>query len=138
MKELVLGIILFLLGFFARKRDKNFFATAIKVWGEVVAYSSRLVDNPHKDGPRYIKMYYPIVRFYFDNETREVTGDYGSEFPPIVGHRKQVGINPENIADVRVYSGESELWDWLFMLLGGFLMFAGGAVFLIGLVVLVL
>ncbi len=134
----ITGMALFALGFFCRKRNKNFFARAIKVWGEVVSYQSRLVENIERDRPRYVRMYYPTVRFYFDGETREVTAEFGSDIPPVIGHRKQVGINPENIEEARVYSGASELLDWFFMLLGGFLMFAGGAVFLIGLVVVFL
>ena len=74
-------------------------------------------------------MYYPIVRYYFNDEFHEVTGTYGSEVPPIISHRKQVGINPENIEDVRVYSGEKELFDWLYVLPGMALMIGGGTVF---------
>lgn len=138
MEGIVIGLVLFVLGFVCRKRDKNFFANAIKVWGEVTAYRSALVRNHQRGGPYYKKEYYPIVRYYFNDQFHEVTGTYGSDTPPIIGHRKQVGINPENIEDVRVYSGDSELVDWISMLIGGLLILAGGGIFLVGLAALIL
>ena len=43
MGEIILGVVLFIVGLACLKRDKSFFADAIKVWGEVTAYRSEFV-----------------------------------------------------------------------------------------------
>ncbi len=135
MEIIALGIIVFFIGFFCRRSDHNFFKTAIKVEGKITAYRPKDIYNTERR--EYERVYYPIISFQFDGEEREITDNNYSYYKPPLGFRRQLGINPQDSNDVRVYSGESELLDWFFMFLGIACLFCGGAVTLIGLLILV-
>ena len=124
MKELLLGIGLFWFGFSLRKKDVTFFKTAIKVEGKVTACRPKTIYN--SSSHRYETVYYPIITYTYNDETFEVTDSADSPYKPLMGQRRQVGINPQNPRDVRVYSGEGELWSWICMLAGILLIFFGG------------
>ena len=126
MQGFLLGIVLFCVGFFSRKEDASFFKTAIKVEGRVTAYRPKTIYN--RSSRRYEQVYYPIVTYTYNDETLEATDSEYSPYKPLMGQRRQVGINPQNPRDVRVYSGEGELWSWIFMLAGIILVLSGGAI----------
>ena len=126
MLTFLVGIVVFAIGFVLMRRDSNFFKTAIKVEGEVTAYKSKQIYN--REMRCYEKVYYPIISFTFDGEPREVTDTAYSSYTPLIGQRRQLGINPQNIQDVRVYSFEDELWNCIFMIAGLLFIFGGGIV----------
>ncbi len=128
------GIFLFFIGYFCRKNDKKFFKTAIKVEGKVTAYKPGQIYN--WEIKRYETVYYPIVSFYFNEESREVTDKNYSRYKPLMGQRRQVGINPQDFKDVRVYPGGNELMDWIRMILGVLFMLGGGFLSILSLILL--
>lgn len=126
MLTFLVGVIAFVTGFVLMRKNNNFFKTAIKVEGKVTAYKSKQIYN--REMRCYEKVYYPIISFTFDGEPMEVIDDNYSSYTPLIGQRRQVGINPQNIQDVRVYSFEDQLWNGIFMLAGLFFIFGGGVV----------
>lgn len=84
-------------------REKRFFKRAIIVNGVVTSYESKEI----KTNAAYSSaqtVYAPIVKFEFAGEQRCVTGRSFSATKPKTGTVMQVGIDPQNIYDARLYS----------------------------------
>lgn len=63
-------------------------------------------------------MYAPIVQFEFNGETRQVTGSVYSSSKPKMGTRMQVGIDPQNIEDARLYQKSGSVLAWVCFIIG--------------------
>lgn len=93
----------------------RFFKRAIIVPGVVRDFESRRFRE-YFGFPIFI--YWPVVQFEFDGQTRQVTGSGYSYFKPILGKPMQVGIDPQNIANVRVYKRTALIFDGVIAILG--------------------
>ncbi|MGN0016041.1 MAG: DUF3592 domain-containing protein [Candidatus Avelusimicrobium sp.] len=97
------GVILGAVGGVAVYREKRFFKRAIIVNGVVTSYASKEI----KTNAAYSSaqtVYAPVVKFEFDGEERYITGRSFSATKPKTGTVMQVGIDPRNIYDARLYS----------------------------------
>lgn len=96
-------------------RERNFFKRAIMVRGIVTGISeSQSHDSDHKNQT----MYSAIVTFEFDGQTRQVTEGSSSSWKPKLGTVRQVGVDPADIQNVRVYSRFILIMSAGFILLG--------------------
>lgn len=95
-----MGALFAALGGFSFWRDYRFFKRAIIVPGVVRKFVPRRVYGYL--GTRAI-LYLPVVRFEFDGQVHQVTGTVYSRFKPKIGKPMKVGVNPQNIKDVRIY-----------------------------------
>lgn len=95
-----MGAFVAALGGFSFWRDYRFFKRAIIVPGVVRKFVPRRVYGYL--GARAV-LYLPVVRFEFDGQVRQVTGTVYSRFKPKIGKPMKVGVNPQNIKDVRIY-----------------------------------
>lgn len=102
-------------GGFAFWRDYRFFKRAIIVCGVVRKCVPRRVYRYL--GARAV-LYLPVVRFEFDGQVRQVTGTVYSRFKPKIGKPMKVGVNPQNIKDVRIYQKSSLILTGTIAVLG--------------------
>ena len=107
--DIILGLLLFLVGFIGLYIDRQFFERAVKVPGKVVDY-----EESQENGKT---MYRAIVSYEFQGETRTVTSAVCTSWEPQIGKTCQVGIDPTNWRRARIYHKIPVLW-WLFMGVG--------------------
>lgn len=117
---MLMGLLSFGIGCFLLLRNILFFRKAVLVYGKVVDYASKL-------GGKGQIMYTPIVQYELGGEIKEVKGSVFSCIKPTIGKYIKVGINPDNIEDVRVEQWSSLIVIIPIMLAGAF--FASFAIF---------
>lgn len=115
------GVILCAVGGVAVYRENRFFRRAIMVNGVVTSYESKQIKTNAAYASSAQTVYAPIVKFEFDGEQRYVTGRSFSATKPTTGTMMQVGIDPQNIYDARLYSkagyGMASVLLWLGVIL---------------------
>jgi len=95
---LAVGFGLFALGCFFWIKHIRFFKRAIMLWGKVVDYES------YEDSEG-TTMYHAVVGYEFDGENRTVVDNsVSSSWKPKIGKIRQVGVDPLNPQDARIYS----------------------------------
>lgn len=96
-----------------------FFRNAIMVPGTIVRYEKSI--DRDRDSHETRTMYTPVVSYSFNGESREIKSNISSSDinPADIGKPCQVGINPQNPYEVRIYS------KWEFMLAIGLVVIGG-------------
>lgn len=100
----IFPVILVGFGYYLLRRHYKFFKNAIRVPGTITSYTSSVSTDSH--GHRSTT-YTPIVSFEFDGKQRTVSHPISGPSKPEIGTPVQVGVNPYNIEEARVYS---KLW----------------------------
>lgn len=118
------GVILGVAGGVAVYRENRFFRRAIIVNGVVTSYESKEIKTNAAYSSTSKTVSAPVVQFEFDGEQRYVTGRSFSATKPQTGTVMQVGIDPQNIYDARLYSKAGYRLASLFLWLGGLLLLA--------------
>lgn len=117
------GIGTFAIGLWGLWSDIKFFKTAIKVPGVITGYKEKL-------GGEDI-MYHRVATFEFDGQKREVIETrHASSYKPTLGKPCQVGVNPYNIQETRIYSKMNLFFYVLFIALGLLMIGIGFSVFM--------
>lgn len=117
------GIGTFAIGLWGLWSDIKFFKTAIKIPGVITGYKEKL------SGAERI-MYQTIATFEFDGKKREVIETrHASSYKPTLGKPCQVGINPYNIQEARIYSKMNLFFYVIFIALGLLMIGIGVSVF---------
>ncbi len=98
------GVILCAAGGVAVYLESRFFRRAIIVNGVVTSYESKEIKTNAAYASTSKTVYAPVVQFEFNGEQRYVTGRSFSAEKPRTGTVMQVGIDPQNIYDARLYS----------------------------------
>ena len=101
-----------------------FFKKAIRVPGTIVRYDSYEDTDRDDDGhTRTTTMYRKVVSYSFGGETREITSSFSSSRydENTVGQTCEVGINPKNPYDARIYSKGEIILAVVLIGLGGIL-----------------
>ncbi len=130
MGLLLIGLIFVSVGFVGLKKTSAFFKKAILVKGVVIdaipnkrnsavmSYNGRLYQ------PKGRGTYTPLVRYEFEGQTHEVQGSVYTSSIPKMGKQMTVGIDPDNLLDVRLK--ESNIIYFIFMIVGAGLSLCGG------------
>lgn len=100
----IFPVILVGFGYYLLRRHYKFFKNAIRVCGTITSYKSYISRDRHGNSTT---TYTPIISFEFDGQQRTVSHPVSSFIKPEIGKLCQVGVNPYNIEEVRVYS---KLW----------------------------
>ncbi len=103
---MAIGIGCFAIGVIGLGRHILFFQRAIKVPGVVSDYIT-------SQGSKGRTMYRAVVSFEFDGKTRTISSSLGKSWKPALGKQCQVGINPTNLNDARIYSRLPMPWGFL-------------------------
>ena len=100
----------------------NFFKQAIRVPGKVVRYSS--YEERDEDSRHTKTMFSEVVSYSFNGETREITSNFSSSSydEANIGQIRQVGINPNNPYEARIYSKGEFVIAVVLMSVGGLLL----------------
>ncbi len=114
MLAILFGVLLIGLGCFLWRRHKKFFKHAILVPGAISSYTTYESKGEH--GPT--TMYTPIISFEFDGKPRTVAHPISSSSKPEIGKTYQVGVNPYNIEEARVYFKGEKTAMWILMAVG--------------------
>ncbi len=115
---IIFGSVFFLIGFCLFIREWKFFKKAIMLPAVVVDYRSKRESKGDT-------MYAPVVQFEFDGQIRRVEGSVYSSGKPKMGKQMKVGIDPNNINDVRLKQGSAYFLYWMFIIVGGALLTLG-------------
>ncbi len=121
MLALLLGIVIFCAGFLWWRKHKKFFKDAILVPGTISSYTTYESKGEH--GPT--TMYTPIISFEFDGQLRTVAHPISSSSKPEIGKTYQVGVNPYNIEEARVYFKGERTAMWVLIAVGLALLLLG-------------
>lgn len=113
-----MGALFAAVGGFSVYREYHFFKRAIIVSGVVTSYETRRTNKGST-------LYAPVVRFEFDGQTRQATGRSACSVKPAMGAMLKVGIDPQNIADARVYQKSGWVVSWLILVAGAVVFCAG-------------
>lgn len=111
----IFPVILVGFGCYLFHRHRKFFKNAIRVPGTITSYTSSVSTDSH--GHRSTT-YTPIVSFEFDGKQRTVSHPISGPSKPEIGTPVQVGVNPYNIEEARVYSKLEVALIWGTMGLG--------------------
>ncbi len=101
MAGIILGCLSFVIGFLLLRSHRNFFKQAIIVPGIVTEYIR--FEGKNGEGDR-CTLYRKVISFEFDGQTHQFTPRSASSFKPKIGTLCKIGVNPNDIQDVRIYS----------------------------------
>ncbi|MBP5404036.1 MAG: DUF3592 domain-containing protein [Elusimicrobiaceae bacterium] len=120
------GAGMFALGAWGFWSDRKFFKNAIIVPGTITGYRENF-----RGGDSDCTMYTKIATFEFDGQKREVVDmRHSSSYKPTIGSPCQIGVNPNDINEARIYSKTNLLFYWIFILVGLLMIVLGIAVFM--------
>ena len=125
MLAILFGILLMGLGCYLWRRHRKFFKHAILVPGAISSYTTYESKGEHG---HKTTMYTPVISFEFDGKSRTVSYPISSSSKPEIGKAYQVGVNPYNIEEARVYSKGEIAAIWIVTAMGLILLFLGIAI----------
>ena len=113
----LVGCVFFGIGWFKFVGRYEFFRQAIIVQGKVIAYAGSIFR-------KYSGGYTEMVSYNFDGQRRTVRADMPSPLKPKIDSERKVGIDPQDMQKVRVYSGTWYcFWDVLWGLIAWSVLF---------------
>lgn len=122
MLALLLGIFVFWLSCWLRRRHKKFFKHAIIVPGYISSYTSH--EEIDKEGSKRT-VYEATVSFEFEGKPCTAPNSITGSSKPEIGTPVQVGVNPYNIEEVRINPRAEAVAIWVLMGIGLFLVILG-------------
>ena len=116
MTGILFGCLFFIIGLFLLLSHRKFFKHAIILPGIITGHSS--FEHTDSKG-RQCTLYRKVISFEFDGQTRQFTNyRSASSSKPKIGTSCKVGVNPNDIQDVRIYSTFSIIILWFMMASG--------------------
>ena len=134
MLFLLVGLVFAFIGFIGLKKTSAFFNKAILVKGVVIDAipnkrdSAVMSYNGRMYHPKGRGTYTPLVRYEFEGQTHEVQGSVYTSSIPKMGKQMTVGIDPDNLHDVRLK--ESNIPYFIFIIVGLGASLLGGLILL--------
>ena len=134
MLFLLVGLVFAFIGFIGLKKTSAFFKKAILVKGVVIDAipnkrdSAVMSYNGRMYHPKGRGSYTPLVRYEFEGQTHEVQGSVYTSSIPKMGKQMTVGIDPDNLHDVRLK--ESNIPYFIFIIVGLGASLLGGLILL--------
>ena len=115
MASILFGCLFFVLGLLFFLSHRQFFKQAIIVRGIITGHSS--FERTDSEGRR-CTLYRKVISFEFDGQTRQFTARSASSIKPKIGTLCKIGVNPNDIQDVRIYSAFHIVIFWFIMVSG--------------------
>ena len=115
MAGIIIGCLSFVIGFLLLRSHRKFFEQAIIVPGIVTEYIR--FEGKNGEGDR-CTLYRKVISFEFDGQTHQVTSHSASSIKPKIGTLCKIGVNPNDIQDVRIYSVFHIVILWFIMASG--------------------
>ena len=134
MLFLLVGLVFAFVGFIGLKKTSAFINKAILVKGVVIdaipnkRNSTVMSYNGRMYHPKGRGTYTPLVRYEFEGQTHEVQGSVYTSSIPKMGKQMTVGIDPDNLHDVRLK--ESNILYFIFIIVGLGASLLGGLILL--------
>lgn len=104
------GCVFVILGLWWWYSRRKFFKRAIMVSGIITGYKN--YQDREGDG-KETTMYHAIATFELDGEKREVVSLWSTSVKPKIGKPCQVGINPDDMNEARIYSKMEGFFNWI-------------------------